>query len=496
MDRLVAVEPLEMRIDFKRGQKAHARFRLQNLMHTMSVAFKVLATEPKKYGVRPGMAIVPPLGKIWVEVTMAAQAELPSLITVSEDKLFVKSLMLPTGKATDSELNMLFSSNNHIFNDATLKVLFTGNLILKSLVANGSPREVKEALLRYSDVNDKYEQDLTLLHIAVFRGNTEIVQTLLDSGALVDVKNSSQKSPLLEAAFYGHVEIVKILLSARANTETADIRGYTALHFAASGNCVQILISLLDSGAQINAQDIEGKTPLHVSVIAGHLESVQLLVGAGATVDAKDKVGWTAIHCAASCGYLDIIKFLLESGNKYIRNNDGKNALELALDNGHQHLLDVLHLGDMLQKTSKEDKLVTLKSCLAQGAMVNGKDQHGWSALHRAAFKGHLDNVKLLHQHGAEINSLDDAGFTPLHCAAETGRKDVVEYLIKHGADVNTRSIKGETPLHLASSVGYSGIVRLLKEKQLVENMHGNCLSAGLFFNVHNKTNPELKSKS
>ncbi|XP_059066953.1 protein VAPYRIN isoform X1 [Cryptomeria japonica] len=457
MDRLVAVDPVEITIDFKRGQKAQNTFRVRNLMHTMSVAFKISTTEPKKYAVRPGLAIISPLCEILVEVTTAAQAELPSSIPVSEDKFVVKSLMLPTGKATDSELNELFSKNNHIFTDATLKVVYTGNLILRSLVESGSSNDVKEVLLRCKDVNSKYEHDLTPLHIAAIRGNSEIVQDLLDSGAIVDAKNSTQKSPLLEAAFHGHVETVKTLLSSGANTEIADARGHTALHVAASGNYVQILNFILFSGANINAQDIEGKTPLYLSVIDRHLESVQLLVGAGANVDAKDKDGWTVIHCAAACGYLDIIKVLLVSGNKYARTNDGKTALGLALDKGHKHLLDALHLGDMLQKTSREGDVITLKSCLAQGAMVNGKDQHGWSALHRAAFKGHLDTVKFLHQEGAEINSLDDNGFTPLHCASETGRKDVVEYLIKHGADVNATSIKGETPLQLASSMGYSG---------------------------------------
>uniref|UniRef100_A0A0D6QR20 MSP domain-containing protein n=1 Tax=Araucaria cunninghamii TaxID=56994 RepID=A0A0D6QR20_ARACU len=495
MDRLVAVDPLEISINFNRGQRAHTKFRVQNLMHTMSVAFKVLITEPMKYEVRPCMAILPPLGEIWVEVAMAAQEKLPALLPVSGDSFFVKSLMLPTGKATDLELNQLFSRNTHVFTDATLKIVFTGNLVFRSLLENGSPKDVKEVLLRGSDVNSKYEQDLTPLHIAAIRGSSEVMQALCDSGAIVDAKDSAQKTPLLEAAFYGHVKVVKILLSAGADKEIADARGYTALHVAASCNKIQVLISLLDSGARINAQDVEGKTPLHVSVIARHLESVQILIGAGTDIDAKDKDGWTAIHYAAAYGYLDAIEFLLEGGNKYATNNEGKTALGLAMDNGHQHLLDALHLGDMLQKTAREDNPVRLKSCLAQGALVNGKDQHGWTALHRAAFKGHLDNVKVLCERGAEINNLDDAGFTPLHCAAETGHKDVVEYLIKHGADVNSTSIKGESPLDLASSKGYLGIVNLLKEKQLAEELQGNHHSAGLFLNIKNSTS-QLKNKS
>nr|AAS79597.1 hypothetical protein [Ipomoea trifida]BAF36335.1 hypothetical protein [Ipomoea trifida] len=47
-----------------------------------------------------------------------------------------------------------------------------------------------------------------------------------------------------------------------------------------------------------------------------------------------------------------------------------------------------------------------------RGANVNERDQNGWIALHRVAFKGRMECVNLLVSHGVEVDVVDGSGFS------------------------------------------------------------------------------------
>ena len=62
----------------------------------------------------------------------------------------------------------------------------------------------------------------------------------------------------------------------------------------------------------------------------------------------------------------------------------------------------------------------------------------GWTELHEAAKRGHLDAVRLLLEHGADPNAREPGdNTTPLHWAAAHGHVDVVRGLLDAGADVH-----------------------------------------------------------
>jgi ankyrin repeat protein len=66
-----------------------------------------------------------------------------------------------------------------------------------------------------------------------------------------------------------------------------------------------------------------------------------------------------------------------------------------------------------------------------------------------ACTTGHLEIVKMLHEHGADLNPRGDlhpfalingglgGDHTSLHWAAEKGHLEIVRYLLTHGLDVN-----------------------------------------------------------
>ncbi|XP_040898913.1 ankyrin repeat domain-containing protein 39 isoform X2 [Toxotes jaculatrix] len=56
----------------------------------------------------------------------------------------------------------------------------------------------------------------------------------------------------------------------------------------------------------------------------------------------------------------------------------------------------------------------------------------GATPLHRSAYCGHLDVVRLLVHHRADAMLCDDDGASPLHKAAEQGHEEVCQLLLEH----------------------------------------------------------------
>lgn len=82
-----------------------------------------------------------------------------------------------------------------------------------------------------------------------------------------------------------------------------------------------------------------------------------------------------------------------------------------------------------------------LDHVLARGANINARNQHGMTALMKAAAHGHATMVRALLEHGADPNLARHDRFTALALAAFFGHTETVEILIEHGAriDVTTR---------------------------------------------------------
>ena len=73
------------------------------------------------------------------------------------------------------------------------------------------------------------------LHLAVVKGNKEIVQILLDNGAKIDIKakNKDEATPLAWAAFFGQKDVVLLLIEAGAAINVLDANHGTPVDAAA-----------------------------------------------------------------------------------------------------------------------------------------------------------------------------------------------------------------------------------------------------------------------
>lgn len=83
------------------------------------------------------------------------------------------------------------------------------------------------------------------LHVAVSKGDVEIVKKFIAYGADVN-EQSEDMTPLMIAARYNKVEIIKVLLENGARPEVKNEKGFTALKFAQLSNATEAIAILKD----------------------------------------------------------------------------------------------------------------------------------------------------------------------------------------------------------------------------------------------------------
>lgn len=83
---------------------------------------------------------------------------------------------------------------------------------------------------------------------------------------------------------------------------------------------------------------------------------------------------------------------------------------------------------------------------------ANIKGAHGDTALHNAAFGGHLVTlIFLLNHDGIEIDQKNDRGQTPFFRAAFAGQYKAMKLLFERSCDINLEDKDKNTPLHIAA---------------------------------------------
>ncbi|KAG8177431.1 hypothetical protein JTE90_026216 [Oedothorax gibbosus] len=97
---------------------------------------------------------------------------------------------------------------------------------------------------------------------AVKQNKVSETEKFLEEGAVVNVKNRDNVTPLHFASWKGYDDIVKILLKYKANPNVTGKSGSTPLHYACRYNHLNIVKSLLLHKAAYNAPCCYHKTPL------------------------------------------------------------------------------------------------------------------------------------------------------------------------------------------------------------------------------------------
>ncbi|XP_042499727.1 ankyrin repeat-containing protein BDA1-like [Macadamia integrifolia] len=107
-------------------------------------------------------------------------------------------------------------------------------------------------------------------------------------------------------------------------------------------------------------------------------------------------------------------------------------------------------------------------------SMAKKLNQDGWSPLHIASEKGHVEIVKMLLKIDKELCLIEgQEGMVPLHCAAKSGNphsEDVIKELLSAcPMCINTVTTRNETALHIAVKSGnpknFEALLKWIKKK-------------------------------
>ena len=106
----------------------------------------------------------------------------------------------------------------------------------------------------------------TPLFLAAVRGLSEVLPKLAKSNpAALEMKANSGNNPLITAASYNFTQVVQTLVQAGANVNVTNKFGQTPLMFAAYHNNREMLDILINAGADLKAKDENNKTAFMIA---------------------------------------------------------------------------------------------------------------------------------------------------------------------------------------------------------------------------------------
>jgi len=144
-----------------------------------------------------------------------------------------------------------------------------------------------------------------------FKGHTDTTKSPIAEGKVINARNIHGQTPLHLAAEKGNCDVVQLLLESGAeeNAVAAD-SGCTSLHYAASLGHVDLCELLVRYGADSDVQNSRLETPLHLAVARGHTEVVALLLKYNARLDIRDKNGMTPLQQAETIKKSEIVTLI------------------------------------------------------------------------------------------------------------------------------------------------------------------------------------------
>jgi len=163
---------------------------------------------------------------------------------------------------------------------------------------------------------------LTALHWATSKGFGSVIQTLVESGASLNVIDEQGRTPL------------HLAVSALEIYQSFDERKF----------CRDMVRYFLEHGANPDVGDEFGTCPLHLAAQFGDEETVNILISYGASVHVRDNEGETAIFYAIRGPHISMVTKLVEEHKVDLlaRNEDGETAAEYCKALGDMVLFRVI----------------------------------------------------------------------------------------------------------------------------------------------------------
>ena len=395
------------------------------------------------------------------------------------------------------------------------------------------------------NIDSLNKQGLSALYFSILNGHRECAIALVEAHAAVNTPDSDGKTPLFIACEQDDLEIVQLLLEAGALVQPQTDNGLNSLEAAQSDACinllnkavpkqesqqrlakqnitpasygtslisavknndVQLLTDLIIVGADVNSTDKDGKSAFYCAIVNFQQDTqcIELLHINGADINKADNEGKTPLHWAAENAKLSQVKLLLAyNANANARDNNGKKPYDVesiqckmaikthtqkaACKSLKEQGIEEHQYATALQTAVYNNNAALVQLLIDAGANVNHVTRevrtYGGTLcqtpLYIAAMQGHSEIVKLLlSTEGIDVNWVSPvSGETALHWAAAGSNKECEEclklLLTVKGINVDAFDKKDRTPLYRAAEEGYNERVKLLLKAHANVNKSG-----------------------
>ncbi|KAM5575619.1 hypothetical protein ABKV19_014531 [Rosa sericea] len=357
--------------------------------------------------------------------------------------------------------------------------IYGGEIALHVAAEEGHAHIVKELvhLMTQEDLKTKTDFGDTALHLAAYKGHLHIVKEL-PVLLMGEVKDKDGDTALHIAIQEGKVDIVKelVLLMRQEDLKIKNDAGYTALHLAAGMGHVHV-VKELTVPFMGEVPDWEGNTALHIAVKEGKVDIIKELVLLMRQEDLKIKndAGYTALHLAVNKGNVSMVK-------EFVRKEKGES--NIGEDDFERYIPFTTYVlnGDW---DKANECLRELDNPYGAVTAVDPGNNHRNTALHVAAWKGHVDVTKGLvlllktRQEDLELKTAED--FTTFGSGVSLGVSEeflmerakymVEQHEIRLGSCLEMQNAEGFTALKIAILNRHVGIA-----KELLQSMRPEAL--------------------
>ena len=324
---------------------------------------------------------------------------------------------------------------------------------------------------------------MSALHCAVWKGNPQLLELLLQHKGNPNLRNEEGKTPLYMACQQDDcMECARLLIEhAETDINLADNCHRTPLLEACVGKHHAKADYLLEHKADFTKADNAGETPIHVVCYHGWRDMLQCMMEKGANVNHQDDRGITPLHNAVSGGNPLLVSDLLESfgADSSLIDAGGKSALHWACGKGLADMVSILGRNNVdlncrdvngwspLMYCAMYNQVDCARAILSDSrALLDQRNEDGETALHIAARKGYAEIVRIILQGKPNVNVRDSDGYSPLICCALYNQIECARVLLLSdaGIDLNLRENDGETALHFSCGRRQLEMARLLLE--------------------------------
>ncbi|XP_045773539.1 ankyrin repeat and SOCS box protein 3-like [Maniola jurtina] len=165
-------------------------------------------------------------------------------------------------------------------------------------------------------------ENVTPLHVASAQGRLEVIQLLIEYGAMCNVQDFDGDTPLHDAALSTQYEAVDLLLHVGADPEIRNEADYTPFHLACYKGCYQTVKKIYPFIIDVNQVTVNGDSPLILATQGCSESIVKFLLENGADPHLKNKHGDLALAMALNMGHSPNFKILLSVTSPSIINQN------------------------------------------------------------------------------------------------------------------------------------------------------------------------------